>query len=51
MSVTKSLWLAIPLALSIASSAEFPAPSIDTPAAEHKKKGNGCPRRRLLLGR
>src|ERR1035438_4287687 len=38
MSITKSLWLAIPLAVSIVSAAEFPAPAVDTPAAEHKKK-------------
>ena len=38
MSITKSLWLAIPLAVSIVSAAEFPAPAVDAPAAEHKKK-------------
>jgi peptide-methionine (S)-S-oxide reductase len=38
MSIAKSLWLVIPLAVSIVSAAEFPAPAVDTPAAEHKKK-------------
>jgi peptide-methionine (S)-S-oxide reductase len=38
MSITKSLLLGIPLAVLIASAAEFPAPAVDTPAAEHKKK-------------
>ena len=38
MSIGKSLCLAIPLAVFIASAAEFPAPSVDIPAASEKGK-------------
>jgi peptide-methionine (S)-S-oxide reductase len=38
MSIAQSLFLAIPLAVSISCAAEFPAPAVDTPAAIHKKK-------------
>lgn len=38
MLIGKFLWLAIPLAVSIASAAEFPAPAVDIPAAASKQK-------------
>ena len=38
MSIAQSLFLRIPLAVSIACAAEFPAPAVDTPEPAHKKK-------------
>jgi peptide-methionine (S)-S-oxide reductase len=38
MLIGKSFWLAIPLAVLVASAGEFPAPSVDIPAAAKKQK-------------
>jgi peptide-methionine (S)-S-oxide reductase len=38
MCIAKSLFLGIPLAVSIVSAAEFPAPAVDSPAPAHKQK-------------
>jgi peptide-methionine (S)-S-oxide reductase len=38
MLIGKSFWLSIPLAVLVASAGEFPAPSVDIPAAAKKQK-------------